>query len=258
MKDKISVVIIARNEESEIAACLESVAWADEIVLVDSGSTDRTVEIARGFTERVESHPFEGFTAQKQHATDLAAGPWILNVDADERVTPKLRREIEMIIESPDASDGYTLPRLTSYAGAFVRHAWYPDRKLRLFRKSKGRWAGGAVHEGMRVDGTVGELQSPLLHYSFRTISDHLRTIDRLTDYGAEDLARLGRGGSFWNLVIRPPSTFIKMYFIRKGMFDGWRGLVIALLSAAHTMVKYAKARQLLEANAREERKPRE
>lgn len=251
MRDKLSAVVIARDEEREIGPCLESVLWADEIVVVDSGSSDRTVEIAERLGARVEKRAFDGFTAQKRFATDLAAGAWVLNIDADERVTDDLRREIERKIASPDAFDGYTVPRLTWYAGAFVRHAWFPDRKLRLFRKEKGEWTGGAVHEGMRIDGPVGELRSPLLHYSFRTISDHLRTIDRLTDYGAEDLAGHGRGGSIWNLIIRPPSTFIKMYFIRKGLFDGWRGLVIALLSAAHTMVKYAKARQLLDEKAR-------
>jgi len=252
MKNKLSAIIIARNEEKEIRQCLESVAWADEIVLVDSESTDRTVEIARQFTDRVESRPFEGFTSQKQYATDLATGPWVLNIDADERVTPELREEIERVVDSDDSHDGYTLPRLTWYAGAFVRNAWFPDRKLRLFRKEKGKWKGGVVHEGMHVDGRVGELKTPLLHYSFRTISDHVQTIDRLTDYGAEDLARQNRGGSSWNLVIRPPSTFIKIYLIRKGFLDGWRGLVIALLSATHTMVKYSKARQLLDAKRNE------
>lgn len=243
-RPKVSVTIITKNEEVEIRACLESVAWSDEIIVVDSFSDDGTVEIANELGAIVEQRAFTGFTEQKQHASDNAAGPWILNIDADERVTPELRAEIERALAHEGAPAGYTIPRRTWYAGAFVKHAWWPDRKLRLFRKERGRWTGGTVHEGMAVDGPVGELQSPLIHYSFRTLTDHLRTIDSLTDHGADDLVKARAGKSIWNLIIRPPSTFIKMYFIRLGILDGWRGLVIAFLSAAHTTLKYAKARQ--------------
>ncbi|NNE08549.1 MAG: glycosyltransferase family 2 protein [Gemmatimonadetes bacterium] len=257
-RPKISVTIITKNEEAEIRECIESVAWADEIIVVDSFSTDRTVEIANEMGALVEQRTFTGFTDQKQHASDNAAGPWILNIDADERVTPELRAEIEGALAKSHAPNGdpgnaapsngdpagYTIPRRTWYAGAFVKHAWWPDRKLRLFLKERGRWTGGSVHEGMAVDGPVAELQSPLVHYSFRTLTDHLRTINNLTEHGADDLVRAGAGRSIWNLIIRPPSTFIKMYFIRRGILDGWRGLVIAFLSAAHTTLKYAKARQ--------------
>ncbi len=247
-RPKISVTIITKNEEAEIRECIESVAWADEIIVVDSFSSDRTIEIAHELGALVEQRAFTGFTEQKQHASDNAAGPWILNIDADERVTPELRAEIERALAQEVAPNGapagYTIPRRTWYAGAFVKHAWWPDRKLRLYQKERGRWTGGTVHEGMTVDGPVSELQSPLIHYSFRTLTDHLRTIDRLTDHGADDLVKAGAGRSIWNLIIRPPSTFIKIYFIRRGILDGWRGLVISFLSAAHTTLKYAKARQ--------------
>jgi len=247
MREKVSVVIITKNEEAEIEACLESVSWADEIVVVDSHSTDRTVEIARRFTSRVETHDFVGFTEQKQMVTDLAEGPWILNLDADERITPELREEIESIVVAKRPEAGYRIPRLTWYVGKFVRHGmWYPDHKLRLFRKSAGRWVGGFVHESVHVDGEVGTLRHPILHYSFRTLDDHRATIDRFTRLGAQDLAAAGRGGAFIHLLVHPPATFIKSYLLRLGFLDGWRGLIIALYSARHSYLKYSRAREIL------------
>jgi glycosyltransferase involved in cell wall biosynthesis len=247
LREALSVVIITWNEEDEIEACLRSAAWADEIVLVDSRSTDRTVEIARRFTDRIFQKEFEGFTAQKRYATDLARGPWILNLDADERVTDELREEIRSAIEGGAPAAGYRIPRLTWYLGAFVRHGtWYPDHKLRLFRKERGRWTGGSVHESVDVDGPVETLRSPLLHYSFRTLSDHHATIDRFTRLGAGDLAERGRGGSFLRLLVHPPATFIKSYVLRLGFLDGWRGFLIAALSARHAFLKYARARSAL------------
>lgn len=245
MRDPLSVVVITRNEEAEIDDCLRSVAWADEIVVLDSGSTDKTVEIARRRTDRIFHAEFDGFADQKRRVTDLARGPWILNVDADERVTEELGAEIRAVLDGPSPHAGYRIPRLTWYLGAFIRHGtWYPDRKLRLFRKEKGRWTGGSVHESVEVDGTIGTLRCPLLHYSFRTLSDHYETIDRFTRLGAADLAARGRGGSPLCLLVHPPATFIKSYFLRLGLLDGWRGLLIAALSARHAYLKYARARR--------------
>jgi len=246
LRDAISAVVITRDEEDEIDACLASLAWADEIVVVDSGSTDRTVAIARRRAHKVRTLHFRGFTAQKRAATELAAGPWILSVDADERVTDELREEILAAIDG-GVPVGYRIPRLTWCLGAFVRHGmWYPDYKLRLFRKETGRWEGGKVHERVAVGGPVGTLQSPILHYSFRTIADHHATIDHFTRLGAEDLTAAGQGGSPWNLLIHPPATFLKSYVLRLGFLDGWRGLLIALLSAKHSFRKYARARRIL------------
>lgn len=247
MRDPISAVVITGNEEMEIEECLRSVSWADEIVVVDSGSTDRTVEIAARRTDKIFHSPFAGFTAQKQEATDRARGPWILNIDADERVTDPLREEIARALESGAPYVGYRIPRLTWYLGAFVRHGtWYPDHKVRLFRKDRGRWTGGSVHESVEVDGPVGTLLNPLLHYSFRTLADHFETIDRFTRLGAADLAERGRGGSILRLAIHPPATFIKSYVLRLGFLDGWRGLLVAALSARHAFLKYARAREAL------------
>jgi glycosyltransferase involved in cell wall biosynthesis len=249
VREAISVVIITKNEEREIEECLASVSWADEIVVVDSFSTDRTVEIARRFTSRVASKEFVGFTRQKQHVTEMAEGPWILNVDADERVTPELRGEIERRIEEGTTAAGFRIPRLTWYLGGFVRHGtWYPDYKLRLFRKEAGRWVGGSVHEQLEVEGRVETLECPLLHYSFRSIGDHFATIDRFTRLSAKDLAAAGRGGAFYHLLVHPPATFVKSYFLRLGLLDGWRGFLIALLSARHSYLKYARAREILRA----------
>jgi glycosyltransferase involved in cell wall biosynthesis len=245
VRERLSVVIITRNEEKEIEGCLASVDWADEIVLVDSHSTDKTVEIARRFNANVETRAFTGFTEQKQYATELAAGPWILNIDADERVSDGLKVEIQTLLESPPPNKGYRLPRLTWYLGKFIRHGgWYPDWKLRLFRKGDGIWKGGQVHERIQLNGPVGTLKNPLLHYSFRTLSDHIATIDHFTRLGAEDLIEKRKGGSLADLLFRPPATFLKYYLLRLGFLDGWRGFVIASLSAAHTLAKYARVRQ--------------
>lgn len=247
MSERISAVIITRDEEAEIEECLRSLSFADEIVVVDSHSTDRTVEIARRFTGRVETRDFKGFTEQKREATDLATGEWILNVDADERVSPGLAEEILRAVRAGGDAAGYRIPRLTWYLGKFVRHGtWYPDLKLRLFRKDSGRWVGGSVHESVEVDGPVATLESPLLHYSFRTLAEHHATIDRFTALSARDLADRGRGGSIGRLLVHPPATFVKSYLLRLGFLDGWRGLLIALLSAKHSYLKYARARALL------------
>jgi glycosyltransferase involved in cell wall biosynthesis len=247
VRDSLSVVLITRNEQDEIEECLEGVSWADEIVVVDSRSTDRTVELARRFTDRVFVKDFAGFTEQKRYATSLANGPWILNVDADERVTPDLRDEILALLDRPGACAGYRMARLTWYLGAFIRHGtWYPDAKLRLFRKNAGRWVGESVHESLEVSGPIGALEHPLLHYSFRTLRDHLDTIDRFTRLAADDLAARGEGGAFVHLLAHPPATFIKSYVLRLGFLDGWRGLVIAALSARHAYLKYARARRAI------------
>lgn len=246
MREHLSVVIITRNEESEIEECLESVSWADEIVLVDSHSTDRTVEIAKRFTDRVVTRDFTGFTDQKRYATSLAAGPWILNIDADERVGEALKSEIVTLLDRNLSVNGYTIPRLTWYIGRFIRHSgWYPDRKLRLFRKDRGEWRGGRVHESLHVDGPVGNLSHPLLHYSFRTLNDHFRTIDHFTRLGAEDLIDRGKRGNLFDLLFRPPFTFLKCLILRLGFLDGWRGFLIASLSAKHTWLKYRRARKM-------------
>ena len=245
MKEAISAVVITRNEEEEIAECLDALRWADEIVVMDSDSTDRTVEIARGIADRVVNRPFNGFTEQKRAVTELARGPWILNVDADERIGPELRDEILALLKKGPDRDGYTIPRLTWYLGRFVRHGgWYPDRKVRLFRKGRAEWVGGKVHESVRVDGPVGDLRRPLLHYSFRTLDDHRDTIERFTRLGAEDLAARGRGGRIVDILLRPPAAFLKMYLLRLGLLDGWRGFLIALLSARHTGLKHLRARR--------------
>ncbi len=242
MKHKVSACIITFNEERNIRDCLESVAWADEIVVIDSGSTDATVAICKERTERVYVRDWPGHVAQKNRAIETASHDWVFCIDADERVTPLLRREIEETLGGEPVHQGYTVPRLTWYLGRWIRHgSWYPDRKLRLFRRSVGRFEGQDPHDRAEVPGSVGHFHGDLLHYSYRDLSHHLQQINKYTDTMAGIKARAGMGLSLLRMLTRPPAKFLKMYALRLGFLDGTPGFIAAAMGAVYEFMKYAK-----------------
>ncbi len=241
----LSVVIICFNEEKNLERCLSSVRWAEEIVVLDSYSTDRTLEIAKQYTSRVYQHEWEGYSRQKSRALALATQPWILSLDADEAVSPGLAEEIRGCFEGETKFTGYRMPRMAYYLGRFLRHCWYPDYQLRLFRRDRGRWIGAEVHEKILLDGPVGTLRHPLLHYSFEGIGDHLETISRYTALGAESLRRSGRSFSLLRLLGSPLAMFLQNYVGKRGFLDGLPGFIASVLSGVHEFVKYARLYEL-------------
>ena len=241
---RLSVVVIALNEEDRIRDCLASVAWADEIVVVDAGSDDKTVAIAREFTDHVVVHPWQGFAAQKNFGIERATGEWVLSLDADEQVEPELRAEIAAAIENPRSFVGFRLARKNMMWGRWIRHGrLYPDWQLRLFRRGRGRFLDRAVHESVSVDGPVGRLSTPLLHYSYRDVSDFLRRADRYATLAADEWSRAGRRRRFHPLALMtaPVGRFLSMYVLHRGFLDGWRGFLLAVLYAYYVFIRSAK-----------------
>lgn len=246
---RLSVCVITANEEERLRACLESVAGADEIVVVDAESTDKTAVIAREFTDRVVVRPWPGFAAQKNFALDQATGDWILSLDADEQVTPELRERIAAVLRADGPADGYAMPRKNIFWGRWVRHGrLYPDWQLRLFRRGRGRFVAVEVHESVRVDGRVGRLDAPLLHSSYRDLSDCLARFDRYASLAAEDWIRAGRPARAADIVLRPLGRFLSMYALHGGFLDGWRGFVLAVLYAHYVFVRGVKVWEKMKA----------
>jgi glycosyltransferase involved in cell wall biosynthesis len=242
-RPRISACVTTLNEERNIARCLRSVAWCDEVVVVDSLSADRTVELAREFTDRVYQHEWLGYIGQKNLCMDFARYPWVLFVDADEEVSPELRDEILAELSRHDGRiAGYEFPRMVCYLGRWIRHGeWYPDYKLRLFRKDAGRSEGREPHDRVVVDGPVKRLRSPLRHYTYDDLRDHLDTINRFSTITAREKYKAGARSRWVDLFFRPWARFLKAYVLRLGFLDGRRGLIIALFSAFDVCAKYAK-----------------
>ena len=241
----LSVVMICYNEEVNLGKSLASVEWADEIVLVDAYSTDRTVEIAKQYTDRVIQNAWQGYGRQKNLGLELARSPWVLSLDADEAVSAELAREIQDLLAGGPDKAGYRIPRMTCYMGRFLRHAWYPDYKLRLFQRERARWGDEAVHEKIHLKGPAGKLRHPLFHYSFPSIRDHLQTLQRYTSLGAEERVKKGKPFSLLRLFGSPMGMFLKQYILKRGFLDGVPGLIACVLSGAHEFVKYAKQYEL-------------
>ncbi len=242
----LTVTIITRNESANICAALQSVAWADEVVVVDSGSTDDTVAMARRFTERVVVREWPGYVAQKNFAAEQATHSWILSLDADERVTQGLAAEIQARLKSTQGEAGFRVPRVSWYLGRWLRSTdWYPDYQLRLYDRTRARWEGRRVHESVKADGPVGKLTAELLHYPYRDISHHLQTMDRYTTLTAEQAAEQGATASFADLLVRPPIAFLRNYVLRGGIRDGQVGLVVSLLNSYYVFLKFAKLWEL-------------
>jgi glycosyltransferase involved in cell wall biosynthesis len=243
----LAVCVITRDEEDRIGACLDSVAFADELLVVDSGSTDRTVEVARARGARVIVRDWPGYAEQKNFAMDQVGADWVLSVDADERVSPELAAALrELLAAPPPGVDGCSVARRTWYLGRWIRHGgWYPDRKVRLARRGRGRWQGAGVHERLEVAGPVRALAGDLLHYTYRDIADHLRVIDRYTTAAAGELAAAGAGGALAGMLLHPPLKFLKMYLLKAGFLDGQAGFVVAALGGYYVFLKYAKLWEL-------------
>ncbi len=238
----VSVVIITKNEADNIRGALESVQWANDIVVVDSGSTDDTLQIARQFTDRVLSHDWEGYGAQKNYATSLAVHDWVLSLDADERLSTALTDEIRALVAREPATRGYRIPRVTRYLGRWIRTTdWYPDSQLRLYDRRVSRWSERPVHESVTVDGPVGRLRHEIEHRAYRNVAHHLETIDRYTTLDAERMHQTGRRASTVDLVLHPPLAFLRNYVARGGIRDGTVGLIVSILNAYYVFLKFAK-----------------
>jgi glycosyltransferase involved in cell wall biosynthesis len=242
---KISAVIIAFNEEDRLPDCLASLQGvADEIVVVDSYSTDLTLEIARAAQARVWQKRFEDYSQQKNFAMAQADCEWILNLDADERVSPELKRAIVELKErgAPGTAAAFAIKRKTYYLGRWIRHSgWYPDRKIRLFKKNKAAWQG-RIHERLQVDGDIASLPGEILHFTYRNIGDHVRRLNCYSAFQAEEIVRQKKRCLFMRLVFLPLVTFLRHYIWKMGVFDGYPGLVIAIVSSWGTAMKYLKA----------------
>jgi glycosyltransferase involved in cell wall biosynthesis len=239
----LSACIVAMDEEDRIGECLDSVAFCDEIVVVDSHSKDRTRELAAAKGAKVIERDWPGHVAQKEFAIRAAANDWVLCVDADERISADLRAEILALRDAGFRADaGYRMRRLSSYLGRWMKHgAWVPDWQLRLFDRRRCRWGGHDPHDRVETEGPVGSLNAHLLHHPYRNLSEHLRTIDRYTTTMAEGLFARGRRARAHDLVLRPATRFLRSYVLKLGFLEGWRGFLQAVLAAHYGGMKYAK-----------------
>ncbi|MGA7749122.1 MAG: glycosyltransferase family 2 protein [Gallionella sp.] len=242
---KFSVIIITKNEAANIRACLDSVKWADEIVVVDSGSSDATVEICRELGAQVHVHDWPGFGMQKNRALSYATHEWVLSIDADERVTPELQAQLIKAMED-NSEDGFYVPRLSQFCGKFIRHSgWYPDFVLRLFKREKARFSDDLVHESAILQGRAGKLSSPLLHYSYVTGADVERKVDQYSSAAAQQMFNKGKVANSADAPVRSAWAFFRTYCLRLGFLDGMAGFNVARMNARTTYLKYKKLKVL-------------
>lgn len=236
---KLSVIIITKNEAENIRDCLESVKWADEIIVVDSGSRDATVDICREMGAQVHQHDWPGFGMQKNRALSYATGEWVFSLDADERVTPELKAQLINAMEDGN-EDGFYLPRLSQFCGQFIRHSgWYPDYVLRLFKRSRGRFSDDMVHERVILEGAAGRLSSPLLHYSYLNQADVQRKTEQYARAGALQMFKKGKTATIADAPLRAGWAFVRTYFLRLGFLDGIAGINVAMMNFRTTYLKY-------------------
>jgi glycosyltransferase involved in cell wall biosynthesis len=239
---RLSAIIITKNEAGNIGACLDSVAFCDERIVVDSGSTDDTLRVAQDRGARTAFHNFEGFGRQFNHALSLALGDWVLSVDADERVSPALAAQIQQALHDCEV-DGYEMPRMSTFCGRTMRHSgWYPDYVLRLFRRGRARWTDDLVHPRPVCDGPVTRLSEPLIHFPVRRIEDALSRMDRYSTASAEMIFAKGRRVWFVSGIGRGLFAFLRTYVLRAGFLDGREGFLLAVLNAEGTYYRYMKA----------------
>ena len=242
----VTATIITLNESANLAAALESVRWADEIIVVDAESTDDTVAVARRYTDRVTVRPWPGYIDQKNFAAAQASHDWIFSLDADERVTPALADEIRALVAAGPACAGFRVPRVSRYLGRWIRSTdWYPDYQLRLYDRRRAKWAGRHVHESVRAEGEVGRLRADLEHYPYRDVSHHLRTIDRYSSLAARQLFEDGRRTGPLRIVLHADAAFLRNYLLRGGIRDGAPGLIVSLLNSYYVAMKFVKLWEL-------------
>jgi (heptosyl)LPS beta-1,4-glucosyltransferase len=242
----LSVTIITRNEAADIDAALASVAWADDIVVVDSESTDDTAAIAAGRGARVVVRPWPGYIAQKNYAASIASHDWILSLDADERVTPELAAEIRAVLAAGPRQAAFRIPRVTFHLGRWIRSTdWYPDYQTRLYDRRAADWTGQYVHEAVTVRGETGQLRGELQHFAYRDVADHLETIDRYTTLAARQMHEAGRRATLVDLALHPLFAFLRNYLVRGGIRDGAAGFLISRMNAYYVFLKFAKLWEL-------------
>ena len=254
----VTATIISFNEAANIEAALRSLSWADEIIVVDSESTDGTAAIAReslsrrraaregGFTDQVIVRPWPGYIAQKNFAAEQASHDWIFSLDADERVTPELASEIKALIASGPRAAGYRVPRVTFHLGRWMRSTdWYPDYQLRFYDRRRARWSGKYVHESVKSDGPVEDLRGELQHFAYRDLAHHFQTMDRYTTLAAKQMYEEGRRAGFFDLLVHPPAAFVRNYLLRGGFRDGVPGLIVSAMNARYVGLKFAKLWEL-------------
>jgi glycosyltransferase involved in cell wall biosynthesis len=239
---KISCIIITRNEAKNIGRCLKSVSWAEEIVIVDSGSTDDTKKIASEFTDKIFDLEWKGYGPTKEFARNQVTADWVLSIDADEVVSEKLREEILSTVSSENPLDGYFIPRRSNFLGKWIRHGgWYPDLVLRLFKREKGGFTMRLVHEEVKVSGPTGHLINDLLHYTDPDFEHYLTKLNRYTSLDAMQMLEAGKKSGLADVVLRPAILFFKMYILKAGFLDGIHGFILAAASAFHVFSKYIK-----------------
>jgi len=244
--EPVTATLITFNEERNIEEALQSLAWADEIVVVDSGSTDATIEICRRYTGRVCQRAWTGYVDQKNHAVAQASHDWIFSLDADERVSPSLAGELHQLRRAGCERAGYCIPRVAFFLGRWIRHGdWYPDYQLRFFDRRRGRWQGGNVHESVRIDGAPGQLRGEILHFTYRSVSDYLRRLEVYSTLAARDYRQIGKTSSAIQVLGNPLATFLKCYLLKRGFLDGFPGVMVAVMGAISVYFKYAKLYEL-------------
>lgn len=242
----ISATLITYNEERNIEGALQSIAWADEIIVVDSGSHDATLEICRRFTDKIIHRDWTGYVDQKNFALEQASNNWIFSLDADERCSPELVVEIRDLARKRFSDSGYRIPRVAFFMGRWIRHGdWYPDYQLRLFDRTFGRWDGGRVHESVKIEGKTGFLKGEIHHYTYRSLSEYLERLEIYSGLAAMDYRQEGKTATLARLLGNPAAAFVKAYLLKRGFLDGTPGFIAAGMGAVSVFFKYAKLHEL-------------
>lgn len=242
----ISATLITYNEEQSIAGALESLSWVDEIVVVDSGSSDKTLDICRRFTDKIFHRDWTGYVDQKNFAVEKALHDWILSLDADERVSPELQAEIETLTSPESRCSGYRIPRVAFFLGRWIRHGtWYPDYQLRLFDRRHAGWEGGRVHESVKIPGKPELLTGEIHHFTYRNFDEYLKRLEIYSSLAALDYQDRGKPATRFNLFAKPLAAFVSSYLLKRGFLDGTPGFAVAVMSSISAFFKHAKLYEL-------------